>query len=300
MLTPLTQTKNLANKIGLDVDLYFKREDLHPYASHKGRSIPLMIEKHHKDRWNNFVISSSGNAALAAIETVLKHNSNHGDDLIRLKIFVGKNINSSKFTVLSSKLKNDDNITIEQVENPKQKAFKIDKAGEAKFLRQSTDDTALLGYYDLAKELSQIKNLSAVFIPTSSGTTAQGLYEGFQQLKLNLQIHIVQTKNCCPMVQETTVVGVQNSEPLQTPSCANAIVDKVAHRKEKILEIIKNSQGNGWVASNEEIEKSIQLVKETENVVISPNSALSIVGLQQALQQNWKFNGSVVCLITGK
>jgi len=83
-------------------------------------------------------------------------------------------------------------------------------------------------------------------------------------------------------------------------SIAGAIVDKVAHRKEKIIELIKKSQGFGWIATDKEIRKAIKLVKEKTDIDISPNSALSIAGLQKAIKNNWKWNGTIVCLITGK
>jgi threonine dehydratase len=283
MITPQILTKKLAKSIELDTDLYLKREDLHPFGSHKGRSIPLMIERYIQEGWSDFIISSSGNAALAAIQAVK-------DKDVKLAVFVGKNINTEKLNNLKKFIS--DNIIIEQVENPKQQAFQLDKNNEAKNLRQSTDDTALLGYYDLAKELSEIKKLSAVFVPTSSGTTAQGLYEGFAKLNLNPQIHIVQTEQCH--------VFADSMKGTDKKSLADAIVDQVGHRKNQILNILEETDGDSCIAYNEEIEQAMKLVKETENIKISPNSALSIVGLQKALKNNIVFNGPVVCLITGK
>jgi len=46
-ITPLEHYPTLAKAIGVS-DLYFKREDLHPYGSHKGRSIPVMINNYYK------------------------------------------------------------------------------------------------------------------------------------------------------------------------------------------------------------------------------------------------------------
>jgi len=292
MLTPQILAKNLSQQLGIDI--YLKREDLHPYGSHKGRSIPLIINRYQKAGWRDFVISSSGNAALAAALAIKKYNQNHPTDQLTLKIFAGKNIDLNKLKIIKDKIAGDksNTITIQQVANPKQRAFSLAKQGHAKFLRQSTDDSALIGYYELARELAKIKNLSAVFIPTSSGTTAQGLYESFKKLKLNPQIHIAQTSSCHPMIKERSASAEK--------SLATAIVDKVAHRKLKILGVIKNSHGAGWIASNKKIRQAMRLIKRTENLTISPNSALAIVGLLQANKQGFKFNNPVVCLITGK
>ena len=306
-------------------EVYLKREDQHKYGSHKGRSIPLMIKKYAKvgphtttigGPFSNFVISSSGNAALAAIHAIQAHNRNNNQKLT-LKIFIGQNINPEKLKTLINLIE-DPNITLSQVENPKQTAFLVDKGGQAKNLRQSTDELALEGYLELAEELSKIPNLEAVFIPTSSGTTAEGLGEAFKKLNLNPQIHIVQTTACHPIVdviarssQDDKAIPVDSNGTKGLPrparaglamtdtSLADAIVDQIGHRKEKVLEIIKNSQGAGWIADDEEIKQAINLVENECQIKISPNSALSIVGLKKAIDNGCKFEGPVVCLLTG-
>ncbi len=294
MLTPQTKHPKLAKAIGLTAPLYFKREDLHPLLSHKGRSLPLMIDHHIKNGVNNFVVSSSGNAAIASALYIKKLNHKRQDKL-SLQIFVGEKIDSAKLKKIQKLI--DKNITLLQTKNPKQSAFQLQKNNQAIWLRQSTDDTALLGYAELAKELSKIKNLSAVFVPTSSGTTALGLAQEFKKLKLKAQIHIVQTLAVHPIAEKFSSM---RSCCVEKESLASAIVDKIALRKLPLLKAIKENRGYGWVASNQQIELAIKLVAKTEKIKLSPNSALAIIGLQQAIRNNWKFSGPVVCLITGQ
>jgi len=296
MQTPQKLQKKLAHAIGLTMPLYFKREDLHPLGSHKGRSIPVMINEYRRDGWKNFCISSSGNAALAAAQYIKNINSELKQK-IRLQIFVGKNIDEKKLKILR-RFAADKNINLTQTDNPKQLAFQMDMRNEAKNLRQSTDDIALKGYESLANELAKIKNLSAVFIPTSSGTAAQGLYEGFKKNNINPEIHIVQTVACHPIAGSVMIEAV--TSPLSAPkSVASAIVDKIAHRKSEVAEAVKKSQGAGWVPAEEEIKSAINLVKKNTGISVSSNSALSVAGLMLAIKHNWQFNGPVVCLITG-
>lgn len=288
-MTPQTKTQKLAEVVGLHTDLYLKREDLHPYGSHKGRSIPIMMQHYIKQGQTNFCISSSGNAALAAALFVAQHNTANKQN-IHLKIFVGHKISAEKLEILQRAASSSTAITIEQVGNPKQQAFQMDKENICKNLRQSTDDTALTGYQTLADELAEIKNIKAVFIPTSSGTTAQGLYEGFKKHGLNPQIHIVQTPQCHSLV---------DNSPAGT-SIANAIVDTVGYRKQAIQTALQTSNGRGWIATDEDIILAQNLLKQHEDVAASANSALSVAGLQLALKNNWHFDGPVVCLITGR
>ena len=288
-ITPQPQAKQLAKALGLNAELRLKREDLHPYGSHKGRSIPIMIKRYADGGHGNFCISSSGNAALAAIYAVKKLNEKE-EKKITLRVFVGRHIQEDKLNLLREAGNNLDNISIEQVATPKQTAFQMDKDGKAKNLRQSTDDTALIGYETLANELADIKNLATVFIPTSSGTTAQALHQEFTKLNLNPQIHIVQTPACHPLVDDS---------PTGT-SMANAIVDKIGYRKVAVQKAMRDSGGKGWIATDNDIAEIKWLIKEKENLDISANSALSVAGLKLALQNNRHFNGPVVCILTGR
>ncbi|MBP9695303.1 MAG: PLP-dependent lyase/thiolase [Candidatus Magasanikbacteria bacterium] len=299
MQTPQPSYTKLAQTLGVP-ELYLKREDLSPYGSHKGRSIPHMIKTYIGQGNRNFVISSSGNAALAAIHTVVEHNKNNPAKTITLKIFVGEKINPTKLEHLkatgnqSPPKAGQSAISISQVQNPKQMAFQMDKDGKAKTLRQSNDDLALVGYNSLATELNQIPNLNAIFVPTSSGTTAQALGEWFGTHNPSVQIHIVQTTAVHPIAKEFDKKFTKQNE-----SVAGAIVDNIAHRKDKVLEIIKKFNGSGWIASDEEINEAIKLVEENTEIEISPNSALSVAGLKKATGQGSKFSGPVACLITG-
>ncbi|HOX61228.1 MAG TPA: PLP-dependent lyase/thiolase [Candidatus Magasanikbacteria bacterium] len=282
----------LASALGI-AEVFLKREDQHKYGSHKGRSIPLMIKKYFKEGQTNFTISSSGNAALAAIESIQAHNRNN-DKKITLKIFIGQNISPIKLKTLTGIIE-DAHIEMNQVENPRQSAFALDKAGQAKNLRQSTDDTALIGYAELADELVKIENLSAIFIPTSSGTTAQGIAEHLLKSKNSAQIHIVQTTTVNPLAREFD----PDFNP-EEKSSADAIVDIIGRRREKLTSAIKQTHGSGWIVSNEEIRAAQKIVADNCNIDISPNSALSVAGLMKAIQHDWKWTGPVVCLITGR
>ncbi len=293
MKTPQQSYPDLAQALGID-NLYLKREDLHKYGSHKGRSIPYMIKTYFKrDGFRDFVISSSGNAALAAILATNKHNKNNPENKIRLRVLVGKKISNKKLSKLNREIKDKD-ISIEQVERPKQIAFQMDKNAEAKHLRQSTDPLALEGYMELAKDLEKIPDLRAVFIPTSSGTTAQALGEQFLKLENPIQIHIVQTTTCHPIAEEFDQISKEES------SLAGAIVDNVSHRKAEVIEAIKSTSGSGWIVNNDQITAAIDIVKRNTNITISPNSALSIAGLKKAISSDYKIEGAVTCLITGE
>lgn len=319
-ITPHESYPQLALSIGVE-DLYFKREDLHPLGSHKGRSIPHMIDYGLEKGMRSFAISSSGNAALAAALYVKELNKNlegkgenkkESKDHIVLDVLVGMKINPKKRAKLDA-LK-DKNIRVSAHERPLQMLFSKTQErpghpGEATShpLRQSNDDTALVGYTSLAEELLTIPNLRAVFVGTSSGTTAQALAAYFLNYassqkgrgKAPVEVHIVQTSSCHPLAEEFNEDSVSTGGEGEI-SIADAIVDHTALRKNKLIPIIERTDGSGWIVTNESISTAKELTKKHAGLVISPNSALSVAGLMNAVYTGRAWNGAVACLICGE
>ncbi len=275
-------------------NLFFKREDLHPYGSHKGRSIPVMIDTYISQGISSFAISSSGNAALAAAFYVEKLNQDRQapEEKIRLDILVGQHISTKKLRKLEQFKNQYINITMH--DRPLQTLFTKTKDPMVKGLRQSTDDTALMGYSALAEELLEIPNLQAVFIGTSSGTTAQALAEYFESKKKKIEVHIVQTSSCHPIAD-----AFVDDQLLDEQSVADAIVDQAAIRKDVIVKLLEKSGGSGWVVSNEQINAAQVITKKHAQMDISTNSALSVAGLMQGVYTGKAWVGSVACIICG-
>jgi threonine dehydratase len=297
MKTPQQPVPKLAKALGIP-SLYLKREDLSPYGSHKGRSIPLMMKHYAKqEHRSSFTISSSGNAALAAIHAFHALSTNNPDLTLSLTVFVGANIPPHKHEALLHAAQAHPEIQITQTDRPKQQAFLHAKETHSVLLRQSTDDLACEGYRSLAHELVKIEHLAAIFVPTSSGTTAEGIGKTLLEEKYTPcpELHIAQTPSCAPIAELLGATSVSQEEP----SLAGAIVDRVAHRKQAVAEVVQATHGHAWICSNEQIQTAIALTKEHADLTLSPNSALSIAALIDAIAAGKTWNGPVVCLICG-
>lgn len=291
LITPQTEEKKLATAVGIG-SVFLKREDLHPYGSHKGRSIPVMIDMKSAKGGRDFAISSSGNAALAAIRHVQKKNSQGAD--LSLSVLVGENINPDKKSILVAEMA-DEHIELVESKRPLQMLLEKIQGEKRLSLRQSTDTSALIGYEELAEELSLIPNLSAVFIGTSSGTCAQALAQFFKNKKMLVAVHIVQTTQCFPIAG-----AFYDKHEGNQASIADAIVDKIAYRKDALVPAVRNSGGSGWIASNKEIQRAQELMREHSDVLATPNGALGLAGLMKAIDHGIEFTGPVACIITGK
>ncbi len=296
MITPQIESPEIAQELGVP-KLFFKREDLHPLGSHKGRSIPVMIDIKVAQGAKDFVISSSGNAALAALRHIQKRNS-EGDSL-SLSILVGENINEDKLRTLKSEI-SDPKVKIESTPRPLQSLLRLIKSDDKASLRQSTDPEALIGYKALAAEIGATPDLAAVFIGTSSGTAAEALasYLCEHAAKAGIpapQVHIVQTSGTSPIAR---AFKAEESEP--ETSIADAIVDKVAHRSASVADAVQKTGGSAWIASNADIRRAQKLLKDSAWIDATPNGALSLAGLIKAKSKGAQFKGAVVCVVTGK
>jgi threonine synthase len=285
-VTPLEKYPDLGKAMGLSVDLYFKREDLHPYGSHKGRSIPVMMDHYVAAGDSRFAISSSGNAGLAAALHAKGLNAGRPEDPISLDVFIGQKAVEYKADRLKELA--DDNIRVLIKERPLQAVTMAANEG-VRSLRQSTDDVALRGYESLVEEVSVLKKVGAVFIGTSSGTTAQALAARFPT-------HAVQTSSCHPIVD-----AFETYDGPDEPSIADAISDITVVRKLVLVPLMKKSGGRGWVVTNEEIEAAQDMVAEhCDGLEISTNSALSVAAAIKAASIGVEFDGPVVCMICGE
>ncbi len=311
MITPLESYPHLGTTIGFP-GLSLKREDLHPYRSHKGRSIPDMIDRYLARGDRRFAISSSGNAALAAalhIGTKIREHTQRSaepgitdTDALSLDIFIGNKADKAKLASVKKAADEANAFQTETIrvlvkERPLQALMQATDEG-VRSLRQSTDDAALDGYGALAREIAESATdapIGAIFIGTSSGTTAQALASYFLREKLPIQVHIVQTSSCHPIAEE-----FDPYDGPEEPSSADAIVDRTAYRKAKLIPLIEQTGGSGWIASNDDILSAQALVREHAGLDISPNSALSIVGAMKAAYTGHVIDGAVVCMIGGR
>lgn len=289
MITPEVDAPEIARELGVP-KLLLKREDLHPYGSHKGRSIPVMIDMKVAEGHKEFAVSSSGNAALAALRHIQKRNS-EGDDL-KLSIFVGEHISPEKLQRLKDEAK-DPRVTIDESPRPLQALKRLIDGGKAS-LRQSTDDEALVGYRALAAEIAATPDLKAVFVGSSSGTAAQAIAAYLTEHGKPAAVHVVQTSAVAPLAR---ALGAEGAE---APSIADAIVDRVAHRREAVVEAVGRTGGKGWIAAIGDIRRAQALLRDKAGIDATGNGALGLAGLIAALAKGERFDGSIVCIVTGR
>lgn len=263
--------------------IYFKCEFKNPTGSHKDRGFASQISKLKDKGIKKGVLSSSGNAAISAANYCRLAG-------IELTVFVSPNINENKLKMLQ-KL----DCKIKKSARPVSDCVKYAKANGAYNLRQSQDPAALIGYRAIAAEIINTGILpDAIFIPVSSGTCLAGIASGFENSGKLVSIHAVQTDTVHPIA----AIFDKDFKKTDKKSLADAIVAKFTPRQEEIIEVIKKTNGFGWIIENSEMEKGRKWLL-SHGLDCSYEGAAALVALWKAKNKGCNFQ-SPVCILTGK
>jgi len=271
--------------------IYFKREDTNLTGSLKDRGIPLQIESALKQGKTQFVLSSSGNAAISAAAFC-------SELALELTVFIAPNTNQDKVKILEAY-----ECDLRVDEKPLSASLAFAEHEGAHHLRQATDPVATIGYRDIAREIAEqttITQDTALFIPVSSGTAFVGIFEGFEELlakgsiKAFPKLHIVQTQKIHPMA-----AGFDTNFVRKSTSIVDAIVPPLdPPRKEQVQDIIKQTEGSGWVVMDTDVLEASQWLLERD-VETSYEGALALAGYQKAQRKGLETKQPII-LLTGR
>lgn len=274
-------------KLELDYGLIcLKHEEENPSGSFKDRSMAYWMSKYKSLGKRNFVISSSGNAAMSAVSFAKLMQA-------ELAVFVSVNIPKYKWDQLSKLSENVTNIKLIKSIKPKSDAIRYANEAGAINLRGSSDGFAIEGFRTIGYELiEQNPNIDAIFICCSSGTAAIGIYNGIKQLSERpVKLNIVQTTKICP------IASVFDKQYLRADrSLANAVSDKVAKRKSELVEIVKLTGGSGWVISDKElVDAKAELVRHGINLD-GYNAYVGFAGYKKAITNGIQYKYPVIII----
>lgn len=161
--------------VRVDNELWVKHEDQHPVGSHKGRSLAYQMSYYLAQGKNKFVLSSSGNAAIAFLTLTTSPQS---------LAFVSPDTDKNKLSYLQE-LKSEGKVLVSTIA-PTLASLLAKKFGYTD-LRPSQSQEAITGLSSLGFELwEQTPNISAdysIVSVTTSGGNMLGLFEAFAKLK---------------------------------------------------------------------------------------------------------------------
>lgn len=279
------------------VSVGFKREDLNPNRSFKDRSLAYQVAFYAQQGKKDFVISSSGNAATSAIAYCSLASAN-------LTVFVSDDIPEYKWESIQSVIKkysadvkfNNSKVIVIKSKRSKSDAIKYALQNNAQNLRGSVDENAVVGFKTISYELStQYPDADAIFTCCSSGTSTLGIYNGYLDLsnKEIPKLNIVQTSKVYSIAKEfdTNFVGSNDS-------LANAVSDKVAHRKSQIINVINQTHGFGWVVDDGDLKRAKEILVQESIDIEGYNAYVGFAGYLKAIENGKKYKNPV-CIISG-
>jgi len=274
--------------------ILLKREDLNPTGSWKDRGTAFKLTELINNGKKEAVISSSGNAAISFLTyaNFIKK--------FKLHIVVSPNTNLTKLKKIKSLVENT-NHELYLTNNTRRKSIEISAVLKIPNLRASIDENIVRGYWSLGFELSKLikehdnnKN-TALFIPVSSGTTligiVQGLFTRLEQEYRMPRIFICQTQSVHPLIEENTSYSFNVSEK----SLADSIFDNIVLRKPQIYKLTRETNGEIFAITNNELLVAQKIMNETNIVNLSYTSLLSIAGFLR-VKENFAKN---ICITSG-
>lgn len=252
-----------------DIQTCFKYESENPNQSFKDRGLAYQLSKHIQEGKRRFVISSSGNAAVSAAAYCSLAK-------VELDIFISERIGDEKYNRIMEF--ESSQIRVHKSKKPKSDAIQQANKSGVLNLRGSQDPYAVVGFKSIAYELNEeYPEVTSVFIPCSSGTSAMGIAEGFLELRRQVAIHVCQSTRIHPIAREFE----QRVNKTET-SLADAITDRVAKRKAQVIETVKRTGGGGWIITDDELVATKKFLDARNLPTISYNSLLSFAGILKA------------------
>jgi threonine synthase len=281
--TPLEPAPDLGQELGIP-DLWLKREDGPPTGSHKARSLGLLVSELRQQGKGQAVISSSGNAAVAAAS----YCSLAG---IRLLSLVSPRTPEIKLRALMQQPQ-----LVVVTESPVALLHHTVAGWGMSDLRASTNPLGAAAYRGIAAELAEEGRWDAIFVFSNSGATALGLHRGFALVlgdSAKPQIHPV----------EATPGGELTRPwyPRDRPSPASGVGDLGTRRSRlapAVRRAVRESRGRGWRVGREEMERVLELARRS-GLKTSWEGLAALAAAGQHAQQGGLSGGRVAVLLTG-
>lgn len=268
-------------EVPFDEQVILKREDQNPTGSLKDRGMAYLISWAYQTGLKSVVLSSSGNAAISAAAycNLVK---------IDLSVFVPVAINEKKLKKVEEQ-----GVKFFRGLKPVSEAIKFAKDNNCLNLRPSQNDFGSEGYQTIAFELAGSQGkIEDLFLPVSSGVAVSGIAEGFRKLGFMPRLHVCQPAAICPIAS----VFDKNYLP-ERKNLADSLVARYVPLKKKIVNLIKESQGTGWVIESKRIISAQKILQE-RGIITSNEGALALSAIFKSKERGWNL-GKTVCLLTG-
>ena len=288
--TPLIKADNLANKLGLDAEIYLKFEGSNPTGSFKDRGMTMAVTKAKEDGSNAIICASTGNTSASAAaygaRAGLKTYVLIPDGYIALgklsqAMMYGAEIiaiqgNFDQALEVVRKISEEYPITLVNSVNP----YRIEG--------QKT------GAFEICDALGQAPDYH--FIPVGNAGNITAYWKGYKEYK-----EVGKIDNLPKMMgfEAEGAAAIVRGERIMNPeTIATAIRIGNPASWEKAENARDESKGTISSVTDEEIIEAYKLIANCEGVLAEPASAASVAGLIKC-RNTIKTSAKCVCILTG-
>ncbi|MHB0977472.1 MAG: pyridoxal-phosphate dependent enzyme [Candidatus Aquicultorales bacterium] len=278
--TPQLEIPSLSRALGLD-RLVFKREDLNPTGSHKARSLAYHVSKARQEGKKALIISSSGNAAVAAAAYARPAG-------IALYAFISPR---------TAGVKKDQLRRLGAVVVETDRAIGLAKYAARKYglenLRPSSNDMSIEGFKSMGYEMyERLGEFDAIVTFVSSGSSILGIDRAFRGLAetAGARPPALYAVHAGALAGEGEIAGARSS------TLAGSLGVKRTRRARQVLWAVAETGGRAVPTGDSAIESAgVELARA--GILTSPEG----VACFGALKELVKADGfsRAVCILTG-
>lgn len=282
--TKESESKSISDLAGGRV--YFKREDENETESLKGRSLAYQISLAKQNGQKELVISTSGNAGIAAGAYCKKAG-------IKLYVFISPETEKEKIASMQKY-----GPTIIRSKKAIRLANYLSARKKIQNLRPSRDNSSIEGFKSISFEIQEhLEDIDALFTFVTSGSSFVGMGRAYEQLlndgeiKKLPKLFAVQSGGIFSIAEEFDKINGMRK------NSAGMLGVKETKRKGEVVSFIKKSAGSGFYIHDTEIEEAKKIIEDS-GMRTSLEGCASFAGLLRWAKRN-KFE-KAVCILSGK
>lgn len=288
--TPLIKAENLAGKIGIDAEIYFKFEGCNPTGSFKDRGMTMAVTKAKESGSNAIICASTGNTSASAAAYGAKAGLKTYIIIPDGYIALGKLSQAMMYGAEIIAIQGNFDKALEMVREISSK-YPITLVNSVNPYRIEGQKT---GAFEICEALGQAPDYH--FIPVGNAGNITAYWKGYKEWH-----NLDKIKELPKMMgfEAEGAAAIVKGERIYNPETLATAIRIGNPASWKFAEQARDESG-GMInyVTDDEIVKAYKLLASSEGILAEPASAASVAGLIKVKSQI-KPGAKIVCILTG-
>ena len=288
--TPLIKAENLARKIGIDAEIYFKFEGCNPTGSFKDRGMTMAVTKAKESGSNAIICASTGNTSASAAAYGAKAGLKTYIIIPDGYIALGKLSQAMMYGAEIIAIQGNFDKALEMVREISSK-YPITLVNSVNPYRIEGQKT---GAFEICEALGQAPDYH--FIPVGNAGNITAYWKGYKEWH-----NLDKIKELPKMMgfEAEGAAAIVKGERIYNPETLATAIRIGNPASWKFAEQARDESG-GMInyVTDDEIVKAYKLLASSEGILAEPASAASVAGLIKVKSQI-KPGAKIVCILTG-